>query len=198
MKNKKQRNQLIALVALLVVWAVLWHFFIKVRPPPPPPAKEVAKTAQTESPLKIRFRRVRAEMDVLYHYRLKPIPFNAHWNPFRIPGVSDVQPAAASASKAPGSAQLGVSPLDSSETLLKNAVSTVRVGGIVTRNGAVQLTVDGQLHKEGDVFTVRVQGFKNQQAQSVAIRIKQLSEAVVTFALDDPEAGNAELKIRLK
>ncbi|HMD60162.1 MAG TPA: hypothetical protein VKG78_01955 [Opitutaceae bacterium] len=194
---KKQRNQVIALVLLLVFWAVLWRVVVKKSPAPPPAAKEApAKQTQAESLLKGRFRRVRSEMDALYHYRIKPVPFNAHWNPFRIPGVVDAPPAGASASKSEG-VQLGIPPPDISETLLKGAIAAVRVGGVVTRNGTVQLTVDGQLHKEGDVFTVKVQTSKN-LVQSVAVRIKQLSEAAVTFALEDPESGNAEVRVRLK
>jgi len=191
---KKQRNQVIALLLLLVVWAVLWHFVIKVRPPPAPVAKETAAKPQAENPLKARFRRVRSEMDALYHYRIKPTPFNAHWNPFRIPGVSDANPVAAKGSDA---SLLGTPPPDIAELLLKNAVNAVRIGGVVTRNGTVQLTIDTQLHKEGDVFMVKVPTSKS-QVQMVAIRIKQLSEAAVTLALDDPNSGSAEIKVRLK
>ena len=198
MKKKQQRNQVIALVALLVIWAALWHFVIKPRPPPQPAGKAApSKSVVTESPLKTRFRRVRAEMDAMYHYRIKPVPFNAHWNPFRIPGVSDAPLGNSLASKASDASPLGTPPADIAETLLKSAVNAVRIGGVVTRNGTVQLIADGQLHKEGDVFMVRVAVSKS-QTQSVAIRIEQLSEAVATFVLDDPNAGNAEVKVRLK
>ncbi|MGA2018545.1 MAG: hypothetical protein ABSH26_16495 [Opitutaceae bacterium] len=195
---KKQRNQVIALFVLLVVWAALWHFVIKVRPPQAPASKaEAAKPAQPENPLKARFRRVRSEMDALYHYRIKPVPFNAHWNPFRIPGVSDAPAANGPASKASDASQSGAPPPDIAELLLKSAVSAVRLEGVVTRNGTVQLIVGSQLHKEGDVLTLKVPTSKS-QVQTVAVRIKQLSEAAVTFALDDPSAGNAEIRIRLK
>jgi hypothetical protein len=63
--------------------------------------------------------------------------------------------------------------------------------------GTIQLTVDAQLHKQGDVFTARVPT-SSTESKPIRIRIRQLSEAAVTFALDDPDAGNAELKVRLK
>ena len=55
-----------------------------------------------------------------------------------------------------------------------------------------QLTVNGELKKQNDVFTTKVQG------RLVLIRIKQLTTSVATVALDDPAAGIAEMKIRLK
>jgi len=197
---KKQRKELISLVCLIIAWAVIWHFFIKVRPPPPPVVKPVAaKTTQADSLLKTRFRRVRSEMDALYHYRIKPTPFNARWNPFRIPGMSDAPPTGSSASKpaATDATLLAVPPPDAAETLLKSAIGAVRIGGVVTMNGTVQLTVGAQLHKEGDVFTVRVPNSRN-QPQMVQIRVKYLSEAAVTLALEDSDAGHAEIRVRLK
>jgi hypothetical protein len=197
---KKQRKQLAILALLLIFWAVVWHFFIKVHPAAPPGAKPAAaKPVQAESPLRARFRRVRAEMDALYHYRIKPTPFNARWNPFRIPGVSDVLPGNLPASKATSTegSQTGAAPPDLAENLLKSAISVARIGGVVTMNGTVQLTVGAQLHKEGDVFTVKVMNPKT-QIQSVRIRIKQLSEAAVTLALEDSDVGSAEIRVRLK
>lgn len=197
---KKQRGQVIALVLLLVIWAVLWHFFIKVRPAPAAVAKQAAaKTAQAESLLKSRFHRVRTEMDALYHYRIKPIPFDAHWNPFRIPGVPDEAPADSSAPRvtAMDVSQLGIPPPDFAQSVLKSAIVSVRIGGVVTMHGTIELTVDTQLHKEGDVFTVRIQTSKT-EFKPVRIRIKSLTEAAVVFALADSDAGSAELRIGLK
>jgi hypothetical protein len=197
---KKQRGQVIALVLLLVIWAVLWHFFIKARPAPAVVAKQAAaKTAQAESLLKSRFHRVRAEMDALYHYRIKPIPFDAHWNPFRIPGVPDAATADSSAPRvtAMDVSQLGIPPPDFAQSVLKSAIASVRIGGVVTMHGTIELTVDTQLHKEGDVFTVRIQTSKT-EFKPVRIRIKSLTEAAVVFALADSDAGSAELRIGLK
>ena len=194
---KKQRTQVIALVALIVVWALLWH--LDVRTPPPVVNTAPAKVTQAESPLKARFRHVRYEMDSLYHYRIKPTPFDGHWNPFRIPGVEDGAPAIVPVAKpsAMDASQLGIRPPDFAETLLKSAIDSVRIGGVVTMKGTIQLTVDAQLHKQGDVFTARVPT-SSTESKPIRIRIRQLSEAAVTFALDDPDAGNAELKVRLK
>jgi hypothetical protein len=137
-------------------------------------------------------------MDALYHYRIKPTPFNPRWNPFRLPGVSDVQPGNLTAQKATTEAsQTGIPSPDIAENLLKSAISVARIGGVVTMNGTVQLTVGAQLHKEGDIFTVKVLNPKT-QVQSVRIRIKQLSEAAVTLALEDSDVGSAEIKVRLK
>ena len=61
----------------------------------------------------------------------------------------------------------------------------------------IQLTVDGRLHMEGDVFTVRVPTTKA-DFKLVRIRIKRLSEAAVTFTLEDTDTGSAEERIRLK
>lgn len=197
---KKQRGQVIALVLLLVVWAALWHFFIKVRPAPPAAAKAAAaKTTQAESLLKSRFHKVRAEMDGLYHYRIKPIPFDAHWNPFRIPGVPEEAPADASAPRvtAMDVSQLGIAPPDFAQSVLKSAIALVRIGGVVAMHGTIELTVDTQLHREGDVFTVKVQTSKT-ESKPVRIRIKSLSEAAVVFALADSDAGGAELRVALK
>ena len=189
------------LVALLVIWAISWRI---VRVPSSPPSvikTTAAKAAPQDSPLKARFHRVRAEMDVLYHYRLKPAPFDGTGNPFRITGAmaiaEPVEPthgAAADASSKSAAAQIpqpNMAP-EGGETLLKHAIEATRIGGVVTMNNTTQLTVDGQLHKEGEVFTARVHG------RLVLIRIKQLTTNSVTLSLDDPDAGTAEMRIHLK
>jgi hypothetical protein len=196
---KKQRSQVIALVLLLIFWAVLWRFFIR-KPPPPASEKPVtAKVIQAENPLRARFHKLRSEMDALYHYRINPAPFDARWNPFRIPGVADASPPGATASKIPATdaSQLSISSADFAESLLKSAIAAVRVGGVFNMNGTIQLTVDAQLHREGDVFTVRVPTPKG-DFRPVRIRVKHLSEASVTFALEDTDTGGAELRVRLK
>lgn len=198
----KQRTQLIALAVLVVGWAVYWHFFIKVGPAPTPVAKAPsAKVSQSETLLRSRFHRVRAEIDALYHYRLKPAPFDARSNPFRLPAgmeqAESGQPSVASATKTSSSAS-ETAPLtpDSAQSLLKLAVAHMKIGGVVTLNGITELTVDGQLHREGDVFSTKIQSAKG-PARSVIILIRHLSVSSVTLAIGDSEAGGGELRVRL-
>src|ERR1700677_798617 len=82
---ENQRNQVIALVVLIIAWAAYWHFYVKV--PHAAVAAKAAeeKAAKADNLLVLRFHRIRAEMDALYHYRINPDPFDAKWNPFRIP-----------------------------------------------------------------------------------------------------------------
>ena len=196
---KNQRNQLIALAVLLILWAISWRL---TRIPPPPPSEikttAAAKSTQQDSLLKTRFHRVRSEMDSLYHYRIKPAPFVTHGNPFRISGVvpaSQGEGVGSQSLRASSAGAIVASPSDvpeRGEALLRHAIELARIGGVVTMGGTTMLTVDGQLHKEGEVFTTKV------KAVQVLIRIKHLSTSFVTLALDDPAAGSAEAKVRLK
>lgn len=197
---KSQRSQIITLVSLLVIWAISWRI---VRTPTPPPSvikTAAAKAPVQDSPLKARFHRVRAEMDGLYHYRIKPAPFDASGNPFKISpsmAISEVSHETAPVGKdltkpaIPDTVQPLAAP-EGGEVLLKHAIELTKIGGVVTMNDTTQLTVDGQLHKEGDLFTARV------HSRLVGIRIKKLTNTSVTLALDDPDAGTAEMRIRLK
>jgi hypothetical protein len=191
----KQTKNLIALGVLIVLTGISYRYNRIVTPTPPVAKTQAAKAAQQDSPLKSRFRRVRAEMDGLYHFRIKPVPYDSSANPFRLsagmgPPVAESQPA--SASKSAEQALLSASTDELGESLLAHALSMTRLGGVVVMNDTTQLNVDGQLHKEGDVFTVKV------RSRLVLIRIKNLSTTFVTLTLDDPEAGNAEMKVRLK
>lgn len=205
---KKQTTQLVALLSLIAIWAVLWHLFIRIPPAKPVVAKvPAAKTTQSETLLRSRFHRVRSEMDALYHYRTNPAPFDAEWNPFRIPAgielsadsgqtvASTAAPATAKASVA-DSIPTGPMTPDYARSLLKTAVANMKIGGVVTMNGTINLTVDGRLHKEGDVFSTRFQTAKG-QARTLIIGIRHLTAESVTLTLEDPEAGGASLKVRL-
>jgi hypothetical protein len=191
----KQTKNLIALVVLIIATGISYRYNRIVMPvPSAAKATAAAKAAQADNPLKSRFRRVRAEMDGLYHYRIKPVPLDTSSNPFRLSGMGiataalgptvGTKPTAGAAADS-GSQELG-------DALLTHALSLTKLGGVVVMNDVTQLTVDGQLHKAGDVFTVKV------QSRLVLIRIKNLTSTFVTFALDDPEAGSAEMKVRLK
>jgi hypothetical protein len=198
---KNQRNQIIILGLLIVIWAVSWQLTMNRNPAAPaaPPQTKETKAASQDNLLKNRFRRVRAQMDALYHYRIKPAPFDARWDPFRMPAVmlasvGDKAQTPADASKLKTGDQVDQASKvpEVGEVLLSHAIAGMRIGGVVTLGDTVQLTVDGQLHKEGDVFTVKV------QSKLVLIRIRRLSTSSVTLALDDPNSGTAEIRVRLK
>jgi hypothetical protein len=194
---KKQRNQVIALVLLCATWGALWLFYFRTHPTAPPnPQAPAAKTPLVDSLLRIRFRRVRAEVDALYRYRTNPPPFEARYNPFRIPGETEA-PVVTIAKTTTDLSQQNARPPDFAESLLKNAVSNVRVGGVVSRQGSIQLTIGGQLHKEGDVITANIPTSKG-PFKPVHIRLVQLTEDTAVFALEDSETGNAEYTVHLK
>lgn len=194
----KQTKNLLALVVLVVLTAISYHYNIASKNVTVVVAKKApvaAKVVQQETPLMLRFHRVRAEMDGLYHYRTKPTPFDPDANPFRFPaGVdfsNDKTPIATSKSPLDATLPTGAAP-EFGEGLLSHAVALTRIGGIVTMADTTKLTVNGELRKEGDVFTVKIQN------KLVLIRIKKLSTSFVTLALDDPASGVAELRVRLK
>jgi hypothetical protein len=197
---KSQRNQLIILVALIIIWAISWHLTMnrnKPPPPPSPPPTQAVRVAAQDSLLKVRFRKVRSEMDSLYHYRIKPAPFDPQWNPFRMPAIMLAAPVEKTPSSAVDRSKTTEQPQQPSvpevgEALLAHAIAGLKIGGVVTLGDTTQLTVDAQLHKEGDVFTTKVQG------RLVLIRIKLLTTSSVTLALDDPNQGTAERRVRLK
>jgi hypothetical protein len=198
---KNQRNQLIALVVLVIGWAAYWHFFIKVPRTVVVVKAPTVKVVKADSLLQIRLHKIRAEMDSLYHYRINPATFDTQWNPFRIPkgmegsAESGGAPLDLTAKTAlADSSQAGPSP-DYAEKLLKSAIASMRIGGVVTLNGITQLTVDGQLHKEGDEFTAKVPTSKG-QLKFVLIRIRLLSTSSVTLVLES-EGGGAEMRVRL-
>jgi hypothetical protein len=192
----KQNKNLIALGVLIVLTGISYRYNRIVTPDRPAIKALAAKAAQQDNPLKARFHRVRAEMDGLYHYRIKPIPFDATGNPFHLSPAMALVSAAPAVDAGAKSKTDQTQPIPASDelgdSLLAHAVSIAKLGGVVVMNDTTQLTVDGQLHKEGDVFTVKV------RSRLVLIRIKSLSTTFVTLALDDPEAGNAEIKVRLK
>jgi hypothetical protein len=194
----KQTKNLIALGVLVVLTGVSYQINIASKRPAQAAAKALAaaKAAQQESPLMARFHRIRAEMDGLYHYRTKPSPFDIADNPFRIPegiNFSEEKTPPASAKTPSAEAPLAPNaPPEFGESLLTHAIALTRLGGVVTMNDTTQLTVNGELHKQGDVFTVKIQN------RLVLIRIKLLTTSSVTLALDDPASGTAEMRVRLK
>jgi hypothetical protein len=80
-------------------------------------------------------------MNALSHYRIKPKPIDPSVNPFRIPG-SKVEVASTPSDPI-------FSSTDEAESLPNQAVANMRIGAIMPLNGTSQLTVDGQLYKQG-------------------------------------------------
>jgi hypothetical protein len=185
---KKQIKQIIALVALCILWAISAHYNKLAPPPPSIITTKAAKVVGGDTQLMARFHRVRARMDALYHHRLKPVPFDASANPFRLANAVKTQ-ANTVDMKAPIT---GLMPPGYAATLLNEAIAEVSIGGVMTMGGVTQLTVNGQLHRQGDVFTSTVID------KLVLIKIKSLSTYAVTLALEGSAAGYAEIKVRLK
>jgi hypothetical protein len=179
---KKQYKQVVALVVLCILWAISAHYN-KLPPPPPSVIKTKAAKSTGDTVLMARFHRIRAKMDALYHYRIKPVPFDPSGDPFRIVGVKSV------ASNRGVSKDLGPG---SAEHLLNQALVASQIGGVVTMDGVTQLIVDGRLHRDGDVFAAKVLN------KLVLIKISNLSTYTVTLALEGSSAGKAEVKVRLR
>jgi hypothetical protein len=198
---KKQTKNLIVLGCLVVAWAISWHYNRLPELPVAAAKAKAVKPAAQETMLTMRFHRIRAEMDGLYHYRLKPVAFETEGNPFRLPDFmasEDTKAAAEEAPATPGTkipvievAPIASEPAESGASLLKHAIDATRIGGVVTMNDTSEVNVNGELHKEGEVFTARV------KSRLVLIRIKRLTTTFAIMTLDDPEAGTAELRVRL-
>ena len=186
---KTQRNKVIALVLLVILTLISWRIN---RIPPTPPSiikTKAAKIVVGDSLLKTRFHNVRAKMDGLYHYRVKPVAFNPAGNPFRIPGVRETAADKAVDTKPK---DFGPPPPGFAEHLLRQAVAAARIGGVVIMNGQTRITINGRLHTEGDVFTSKING------KLILVRIKSLAADQVVLALDGSDAGAAETKLHLK
>jgi hypothetical protein len=195
----KQTKQILTLVLLLVLWGISWRVNrIPTVTVVAAMKAKAAKATQAENLLANRFHRVRAQMDGLYHYRLKPMPFDPKGNPFRLPSsmAEEVIETDVPASKVKNpvievAAPTPEAPAESGDVLLKHAIDMIHMGGVVTFNESTRINVNGDLKREGDVFTVTVKG------RLVLLRIKHLTTGYIILALDDPAAGNAEARVRL-
>jgi hypothetical protein len=195
----KQAKQVLTLVVLLVLWGISWR--VNRLPTVTVVAEmkaKAAKATQADNLLSMRFHRVRAQMDGLYHYRIKPPVFDTKANPFRLPSymMEDTIETDIPASKSKGplveaAAPVPEAPAESGDLLLKHAIDTIHMGGVVTFGDATEININGELKKEGDVFTVTV------KSRLVLLRIRHLTTSYVVLALDDPAAGNAEARVRL-
>jgi hypothetical protein len=196
----KQTKQVLSLVFLLIAWGISWR--VNRLPTVTVVAAmkaKAAKATQAENLLSMRFHRLRAQMDGLYHYKIKPVAFDSKGNPFRLPPSMmeeslETDVAATKAPKGPvveAAPPMPEAPAESGDLLLKHAIEMIHMGGVVTMRDTVEITINGELKKEADVFTVTVRG------KLVLLKIKHLTAGYVVIALDDPAAGNAEARVRL-
>ena len=196
----KQNKNLIALAVLVIATLISWRVNRLPTVPHSVIKTMAAKAVQQESPLKARFHKIRLEMDALYHYRSKPEPFEANPSPFRLPPGMETSelakgpalPAAGQPDRAPQVVPAANAVAEAGEPLLAHAISLMHIGGVITMNGVSQIAIDGQLRRQGDVFAVRV------QARLVLIKVRALVPGSLTLALDDPDAGTASARVKLK
>jgi hypothetical protein len=140
------------------------------------PAAGAAK-APPPPPLSPRFIQVRNRIDALYRHRTSsPAPLDPRQNPFRPAGVF-VAPVVA-----PDGRTI-VAPIEQStdETLLRDAVALLKVGGVFEVGKKQHRVVNGRPYKEGDVIPAQLPG------QTVYLRIKALSAKSMTLGLKEAE-----------
>jgi hypothetical protein len=196
----KQNKNLIALAVLVIATLISWRYNRIPAQPHSVIKTMAAKAVQQDNPLKARFRKIRLEMDALYHYRSKPAAFIADPSPFRLPPgmeTSEMAKGPAFPSGGQGDKAVQVVPtenvaLEAGDALLSHAISLMHIGGMITMNSVSQIAINGQLRKQGDVFTVRV------QTRLVLIKVRALAPGTMTLALDDPDAGTASARLKLK
>lgn len=132
----------------------------------------------------LRFQQMRDHIDALFGGRIAtPPPPDLRYNPFRPIGASPPVPArdASAGREAPPP----VSP-SSDLAVVQQAVATLKVRGVVEKDGRSLLMInsgpnkDGT-YKEGDVLTVIVQD------EPVHLRVRQITHYSVMFSLNDAE-----------
>jgi hypothetical protein len=137
-----------------------------------------AEPAQLDPSSNPRFIQSRTRIDALFHYRNAPLPpLDPHQNPFRVANDTGAAPTAGGPSAA---VTPGVAP-DSDEGMLHMGASTLKIGGLVVKEGSAQVGINGGLYKEGDVIPARVRG------TLVYFRIRHITTDSVTISLNDAE-----------
>jgi hypothetical protein len=130
-----------------------------------------------------RSKQVRARIDLLFRHRDEsPGPIGLNQNPFRTP--ADMPPASNSSTAAIENAQ-PVPPAfpTSDEALLTQAVSTLKVSGVVVAAGQTHVSINQETYNEGSIITARVQGVP------VYLRVLRIASDSVTFGLNGSEKG---------
>jgi len=143
-----------------------------------------AEPASTPSTTNPRFKQTHAHIEALFQNRRTSAKApDPRQNPFRTAG--ELLPSVVQAPVSPGENAPPAPAPSSDEDLLRQAVATLKVGGIVLIDGRAQLTINKDTYKEGDILTARV------QAVPVYLRIRQITSNSIVFVLN-----NAELTLR--
>lgn len=137
-----------------------------------------AEPTQLDPSSNPRFVQSRTRIDALFHFRNTPQPApDLKQNPFRLlnDGSSPAAPGAPVTPIAPG-----IAP-DSDEGMLQMGASTLKISGLVVREGSAQIGINGGLYKEGDVIPARVRG------TLVYLRIRHITADSITLSLNEAE-----------
>lgn len=149
----------------------------KFRMPPP-----ISRGASAPVQVPPRFLQVRARIDALFALRNNPPPKpDERTNPFRPPGAYvATEPVAA-----PEGVVVPVSG-GRDLALLQQAVATLKIGGTVTFNKVLMITINSGsnragTYKAGDVINV------NLNSDAVPLRVHEITRYSVTFRLNEAE-----------
>ncbi|HWA09430.1 MAG TPA: hypothetical protein VG838_08280 [Opitutaceae bacterium] len=125
-----------------------------------------------------RAKQTRDRLDLLFRHHNEPAPApGPNQNPFRPPaGTAATTPVAANQTEEPAAIPT------SDDLLLKQAVGALKITGIVKKlDGEINVTINGELYKEGGIITARAQG------SPLYLRIRRISANSVTFGWNDSE-----------
>ena len=131
-----------------------------------------------------RWKLTRTRIEALFRLRNAPPPApDPSANPFRL--ASD-QPAAAateteSVTTSGEPTAPDAAPLGPDETLLKQAVATLKLNGAVQIGDRMLAIINQATYKEGDILSLRLQG------RPVDLLVRQISSHSVTIGLNQAE-----------
>jgi len=122
-----------------------------------------------------RFTQTRTRIDSLFQYRNTALPPpDPRTNPFR----TAAEIAIAGSSIVPG---VPVLAPDSDDALLQAAAATLKITGMVVKDGRAKLIINGGAYEEGGVISVRVRG------KPAYVKIRHITLSNVTLTLNDAE-----------
>jgi hypothetical protein len=145
----------------------------------PPPLSAQSGSAAEIKRITDRYALTRARISTLLDMRLKPVPLPANPpNPFyQAPAeVIDQQSApVADPAEALVPEAADISDIDT----LRKYATTLKVGGVITRNGVLHLTINNTTCKVGDIITV------GHRDRPVYLKLLSLSLFEFTLGLND-------------